>query len=326
MSHKLEKTEIESMMNKAIHSLEPREAVHRSDKVKPYGELVGTFYIASRNPLVRLAKKPFSTGVKLYRKIFQGYLEQKTQVDSYVVYELTDIAEKLNKLSVEELEASINNAINIKLDEKIQETHILIDRFKKEINYELVELRKGGSAAAAEDKKPFKAEIINQKRVKELKKVNVGAGMDIRQDYINLDHRALDGIDVVADVLDMPFEEESLDEIFSSHVVEHFVQNDLKKILVYWFGLLRKGGRLRIITPNIEDMAKRYAIGEVAWQEFRSVALGGQDYASDYHFNHFSIKSMEELIHTVLPEAEFKIVADSRRNGECFEMEVLVVK
>lgn len=326
MSKKLIKTEVDSLVKKSLNNLEPDNITTHSGHVRPYAELIGTFYIASRNPLVRILKKPLSLSVKVHRRIFQGYYEQQTMVDSYVYEELRSIGGQLERISVGQLEDHINDSINHKLDEKIQETHVLIDRFKKEINYELVELRKGTKISGMADRDEFKTQILHPERVKKLDKVNVGAGMDIRDDYINLDHRALEGIDVVADVLDMPFREGTLQEVFTSHVVEHFVQKDLEKILQYWFALLKKGGSLRIITPNIEDMAKKYAVGEVSWEEFRSVALGGQDYASDYHYNHFSIQSMQALISRVLPEAKFSVVAASRRNGECFEMEVLVTR
>lgn len=328
MSRKLNKQEVDDLTRKSLTSLEPNDFTAHTNGIRQYEELIGTFYIVSRNPLVKIMKKPFSLAVRLHRKIFHGYLEQQTMIDGYLYDEVHSISERLDKINVEQLEEHISNTMNRKLDEKIQETHVLIDRFKKEINYELVELRKTArpQPTGKNDSGEIKTAIVSPERVRRLSKVNIGAGMDIRDDYINVDHRALEGIDVVADVLDMPFPNNSLEEIFASHVVEHFVQKDLEKILRYWFELLKNGGRLRLITPNIEDMAKKYTVGEITWDEFRSVALGGQDYASDYHLNHFSVKSMQDLINQVLPSAKFEVVAATRRNGECFEMEVLIIK
>jgi len=332
----LKQSDIGAIVKRSLDSLSDSKVIVQegSDlstvlRVKPYSELIGTYHFTSTNLLIRVLKKPLTLLVIIFRKVFQSFLDQMTQIDRYLIEELASISKQLDVVkgrTVESLEEHINDSINHKLDEKIQETHILIDRFKREINFELVELQKGGVGAVGQkDRKPV-AKIINPAKVKKLNKVNVGAGVDIRADYINIDHRELEGIDVVADVLDMPFQRETLQEIFASHVVEHFIQRDFEKILKYWFSLVREGGVLHFILPNIEDMAKKYAEGDLTWEEFRSVALGGQDYASDYHFNHFSLRSMQELVHEVLPDAKFKVIEASRRNGECYEMEVLVIK
>lgn len=335
MEEQQSKSTVDELVKKALSSLR-NPSVSRSEKnelpegmrVYPYSDLVGTYNIVSANLLVRIIKKPLSFCVLLYRKIFQDYLDQRTRVDGYLVSGLSNIKREVlisQKNLLESTEAQVRDVINRKLDEKVQETHILIDRFKKEINFELVELRKSGAGSNQASEGQASAKVLNPEKLKKIKKVNIGAGMDIRDDYINVDHRELEGIDVVADVLDMPFKEGTIKEVFASHVVEHFVQRDLIKILRYWFSLLEKGGALRLILPNIEDMTKKYASGDLTWEEFRSVALGGQDYKSDYHYNHFSVESMRQLVQEVIPEGTFRVVASSRRNGECYEMEVLVI-
>lgn len=58
---------------------------------------------------------------------------------------------------------------------------------------------------------------------KKLRKLNLGAGEDRKEGYINLDWSELAKPDVVHDlnVFPYPFEDSSFDEIYASHVLEH---------------------------------------------------------------------------------------------------------
>ena len=56
--------------------------------------------------------------------------------------------------------------------------------------------------------------------------------MSPMEGYVNVDMRELPGIDVVATVDDLPFEPGTLDEIFSSHTLEHFPQEVLRRQLL----------------------------------------------------------------------------------------------
>lgn len=54
-------------------------------------------------------------------------------------------------------------------------------------------------------------------------KLNIGAGKDIKTDYVNLDSVKLHGVDVVhnLDKFPWPFKDNYFDEVFASHVLEH---------------------------------------------------------------------------------------------------------
>lgn len=306
---KLSEREISTSVEKVLANLDPNNEPESG--IKPYRKLIGVSYIRGNSFKHRVLKKIFSPFLKLYTKFFEGYLDQQTRVDKYVFDEVSILNKRIDDLYV-------------KLDEKVFETHKLIESFKKEVVFELVELKGGGANHA--NIKEIKQQIINPEKVKKLKQVNIGCGFDIREEYINIDHRALEGVDVVADVKDLPFSKDSLHEIFASHVAEHFIERELKEILKYWFSLIEPKGHIRLIVPNIEVMARKFSSGDLTWEQLRGVALGGQDYASDYHFNHFSVSSMKALVETSLPNAKFEVVDAGRKNGDCYEMEVLIKK
>lgn len=54
-------------------------------------------------------------------------------------------------------------------------------------------------------------------------KLNLGAGKDIKKGYVNLDVAKLPGIDVVWNInkYPWPFKDNTFDEIFCSHIIEH---------------------------------------------------------------------------------------------------------
>ena len=75
-------------------------------------------------------------------------------------------------------------------------------------------------------------------------RLNLGAGHLTPPEYINVDMRELPGIDVVATADDLPFDPGSVAEIFSSHVVEHFPDEQLRRsLLPYWVTMLPTAAR-----------------------------------------------------------------------------------
>jgi ubiquinone/menaquinone biosynthesis C-methylase UbiE len=84
-----------------------------------------------------------------------------------------------------------------------------------------------------------------------MKKLHLGCGDMILQGYINCDlynPRA----DVKCDALHLPFEDESVDEIYSAHLFEHFDFYEAFKLLEEWKRVLKTGAKLIIETPDLE--------------------------------------------------------------------------
>jgi len=204
------------------------------------------------------------------------------------------------------------------------ETQRVIEGAKSEI---LIEMNRD---ADIQEETPSDPIIINKERIENLtpKKLNIGCGRDILQDYINIDYRELPGVDVVASVDKLPFKNNTVQEIYLSHVLEHFTETRAKNLLLYWFELLIPGGILVIRVPNIEVMARDYANGEIDWQNLRQIILGGQDYIGDFHYNAFSEESLKDLINNTLDENAITIetITHDRQIGMCKEMEIKVIK
>lgn len=157
-------------------------------------------------------------------------------------------------------------------------------------------------------------------------KLNLGCGHLPLDDYINIDLRALPGVDVVADAEHLPFDPGEVHEIRSSHMLEHFPQEQLRRVLLpHYFQLLKPGGKLVSVVPDAEAMIREYSNGSYPYGDLREVLYGSQDYDGDFHFNMFTPTALAEL----LSEAGFRdidVLERARRNGRCFEFEITATK
>lgn len=157
-------------------------------------------------------------------------------------------------------------------------------------------------------------------------RLNLGSGNLSVDGYLNVDARELSNVDVIADVSKLPYEEGSVDEIFSAHLIEHFTKQRMEKeLLPYWKSLLKTGGVFRVIFPDLEAMIKAYDAGEMDFNTLGTLIMGGQDYQLDYHYAVYS----PEVVVSMLRNVGFRniqIVAQGRENGGCRETEIVAIK
>ncbi|KAM3103176.1 glycosyltransferase [Phormidesmis sp. 146-12] len=128
-------------------------------------------------------------------------------------------------------------------------------------------------------------------------RLNLGCGTKVMEDYINVDERSLPGVDVIADVSQLPFEKGSVSEIYAAHLVEHMPEYELKThVLPYWYDLLKQNGKLVIICPDAEHMLMEYSKGNFSWDALRKITYGAQDYGGNFHYNMFSAQSLSAIV------------------------------
>ena len=205
-----------------------------------------------------------------------------------------------------------------------------IEFVRREILFEMAHGSGQASAAAAAVPRTA-ARIVSSEKVASAKaqgtlRLNLGCGHIALPDHVNVDMRDLPGVDVIAEVDDLPFEPNSVDEIFSAHLLEHFPQEAMRqRLLPYWFGLLRPGGLFRAVTPDAAAMLAGAGGGTYGFEDFREVVFGAQDYVGDYHFNLFTPDSLGRLLEGA-GFRDIQIPVAGRRNGKCFEFEVTATR
>jgi predicted SAM-dependent methyltransferase len=82
-------------------------------------------------------------------------------------------------------------------------------------------------------------------------KIEIGCGKKTRPGYKTCDVRDLPSVDYVCTADSLPFEDGTVDEIYSRHVVEHFSYKEFLKVLQEWNRALKPGGTVYIICPNL---------------------------------------------------------------------------
>jgi hypothetical protein len=153
-------------------------------------------------------------------------------------------------------------------------------------------------------------------------RLNLGCGHVPLEGYLNVDGRPLDGVDIVADVGDLPFEPGSVAVIYSAHLLEHFpLEETRRRLLPYWLDLLEPGGTFTVIVPDAESMLAEHAAGRLPFEDLRLVTFGDQEYDGDFHFNMFSKTSLSNLL-TGAGFTDVRVIDAGRRNGVCYEMEL----
>ncbi len=103
----------------------------------------------------------------------------------------------------------------------------------------------------------------NDTKEKSMKYLNLGCGdyFSREKEWVNLDfvsphegvieHNLLQGI---------PFEDNTFDLVYHSHVLEHFSKEDGETLISECFRVLKPNGVLRIAIPDLERIAKKYLL------------------------------------------------------------------
>jgi glycosyltransferase involved in cell wall biosynthesis/predicted SAM-dependent methyltransferase len=91
-----------------------------------------------------------------------------------------------------------------------------------------------------------------------MKKLNLGCGPKIIQNWENLDIEPGPG-GITCDLRGkLPYEDSSVSYIYSEHFIEHLTKDDLTKLLKECYRVLQPGGVIRLITPDLRVIARDY--------------------------------------------------------------------
>jgi len=98
--------------------------------------------------------------------------------------------------------------------------------------------------------------------------------------FVNIDGNLFRRKDLWLDVtLGLPFPEESIDAIFASHVLEHLNEKQVRRVLEEAYRVLKPGGAVRFITPDLGKAIEAYVRGDLTffseWPDQRK-SIGGR--------------------------------------------------
>jgi predicted SAM-dependent methyltransferase len=129
-------------------------------------------------------------------------------------------------------------------------------------------------------------------------KLNLGCGWrDFGPEWIHIDGGDYPHIHS-KDIIDLPFEDNSIDLIYASHVFEYFDRNEGNELLKKWYTKLKPNGILRLAVPNFEVMSKLYIEGKYPIEQFLGPLYGQMPMGEEtiYHKTTYDFKSLENLL------------------------------
>ena len=131
-------------------------------------------------------------------------------------------------------------------------------------------------------------------------KLNLGCGEDIREGYHNIDIRKLPNV-IVADVTNLPYKNNSVDEIIASDIYEHISHTKSLEVLKHWYDLLKPGGGIIVRAPCLDIILQYF--GQAKTLEHIKIGIsllyGGQDYPENSHYTVCHVKLMNEFLISV---------------------------
>lgn len=131
-------------------------------------------------------------------------------------------------------------------------------------------------------------------------KLNLGAGATELPGYINVDRKT--GGEVFPLSVDHWDEsramtgripDQSVDEIYASHVLEHFGHRQTLDVVKEWVRVLKPGGVLKVAVPNFDAIIHYYQTGTDERAE--AYLMGGHVDADDRHGAIFNERKLREL-------------------------------
>lgn len=127
-------------------------------------------------------------------------------------------------------------------------------------------------------------------------KINLGCGTHIiiENDWINVDIRALAGVDKVIHIeeIDKHFEPDSIEHILANDIIEHFGHLEVNDILIKLHKILKPGGTISIRVPDALHHCFQYMQGKYTADELSYWLYGGQDYLTNFHKMCFDYESL----------------------------------
>lgn len=127
-------------------------------------------------------------------------------------------------------------------------------------------------------------------------KLNLGCGGDKRSGYVNVDIDENVEPDLVADIGDLPYDDNSVDEIILQDVLEHTA--DPLKWLNECYRVLKSGGDIYVRVPDFEKIIDPDFINSTPFYRTENRLLGGRDDKYDQHKCLFTKQILKKRLET----------------------------
>lgn len=129
-------------------------------------------------------------------------------------------------------------------------------------------------------------------------KINMGCGWrNFGEDWVHIDGGNYQHLDY-KDILNLPYENNVVDLIYASHVIEYFNTQEIKNVLKEWKRVLKKDGILRIAVPDFQTMAELYSLEKIQLTDILGPLYGKMEMGDKkiYHKTVYDLKTLENIL------------------------------
>jgi predicted SAM-dependent methyltransferase len=130
-------------------------------------------------------------------------------------------------------------------------------------------------------------------------RLHLGCGEKYIPGFVHVDVLPYDHVDHIAQVDSLDFiDDQSVDLIYASHLLEHFGRHEYLGVLGEWFRVLRGGGVLRLGVPDFRAIAEEYLTSS-RLDDVIGLCVGGQRDEWDFHKMIFDEHTLERDLRAV---------------------------
>jgi predicted SAM-dependent methyltransferase len=124
-----------------------------------------------------------------------------------------------------------------------------------------------------------------------MKMLNVGCGTVFHNDWVNIDIDSDNSFVIKHDISKgLPFEEGTFNVVYCSHVLEHFEPDTTEEIIREIFRVLKKGGIVRILVPDLEQICRNYI-------KYLEDSVNG-DKIAEFRYDYSLLEMFDQMVRT----------------------------
>ena len=135
-------------------------------------------------------------------------------------------------------------------------------------------------------------------------KLDIGCGINPAEGYTGVDYYVKGEGIINAPMWELPFNTDTVEEIRSSHALEHCPKRMIPVTLAEWKRVLAPGGRLLLFVPDLEWCVKEW-LKRKSNDWYLYTIFGNQDHPVEFHMTGFT----DDIGYGYLEDAGFTDIA-----------------
>jgi predicted SAM-dependent methyltransferase len=129
-------------------------------------------------------------------------------------------------------------------------------------------------------------------------KLHLGCGWrNFGPEWVHIDGGDYDHVDD-SDICNLSYDDETVDLIYSSHVLEYFDRSAVVGVLSEWYRVLKPNGIIRIAVPDFYNLSKLYLSGDIELSKILGPLYGKMKMSNKtiYHKTVYDFNDLSEIL------------------------------